>query len=223
MARRGPRPGMRLKLEQLLAQNQDLSAPQLAKLLGTSSDSVRSLRSRIRRNGFRNNLCPECGRGTFLQWNEERFCTSCGFVAEGQAILEPSVTSMEAVDPHSFDNGLGSEPFRTIRDVKEGTSLLNNTWQVVLGYYRMGIGDSFTEGCLRALDMALDGANYEQFQQCRCFMLTEIRRMRLFEELWKSRRKAKQFVVRRTLQAALRTWPRLGTFPRVRAMLEVAD
>lgn len=115
----------------------------------------------------------------------------------------------EAIDPHSFDNGLGSEPLQTIQELRFKTHLLKNTWQVVLGYYKHGLGNSFVEACLRDLTIALDGATDEQFLQCRRLMLQEIRRMTASSGPKQSRKKMRQTVVRRTLEQAARTWPRI--------------
>lgn len=122
----------------------------------------------------------------------------------------------EATDPHSFDNGLGSEPLQTIRELRFNSRLLLNTWQTVLGYYKRGHGNPLVEACLRDLTLALNGASDEQFGQCRRLLLREIRRMTASEGSKISRKKIRQIVVRRTLEQAAQTWPRIGALLRAR-------
>jgi len=193
---------------------------ELACILGTSAGYARVIRWRIRKSGSLSHLCPQCRRPTVIQHDGERFCTSCGF---SETSVSDSVSNLvgarDATDPRSFDSGLGSEPLQTIQSVKFHSHLLRNTWQVVAGNAQKGQGDSFVESCLRDLFNALDGASDEQVSQCRAFMLQQIRDLRRFAEVWKSRKAARKFVVARTVDEAARTWPRIGRLLRERGLL----
>lgn len=153
----------------------------------------------------------------------ERVCPVCGCT---EAVFETGRSisnSHEATDPHSFDNGLGSEPLQMIRELRFNSHLFRNTWQVVLGYYKQGLGNPLVEGCLRDLTIALNGATDEQFLQCRRFMLQEIRRITTSNGPKHSRKKIKQTVVRRTLEQAAQTWPRIGILLREREAVDNAS
>ena len=115
----------------------------------------------------------------------------------------------EGVDPHSFDGGLGTDPLQTIKDVKFNSSLLKNSWQSVIGYYRLGKRDQFLERCLQDLVLALDGATDEQFLACRRLMVKEIRGLKERGSGPASKRTRRE-VLQRTLTEAKRTWPRLA-------------
>ena len=219
MTRRGPPPVLSLKLQQLLLQDPNLSTKDLALLLAADVNTIRALRSRIKRNGFRNGFCPSCGKGTFVDTEDGRFCTSCGLVGDKVEVMQARVDVRDAVDPRSHDNGLGTEALQTIRNLRYRSRLLKNTWQVVLGNYNHGLRDTFVESCLRDLDEILDGATAEQMNQCRNLTLRTLRDLSSYEELLKSRRKAKRLALRRTIQEAVRAWPRLGNLPRVQAFL----
>ena len=219
MTRRGPAPTLSLKLHQLLLQDSSLSTAQLAKILDTSTDSVRALRSKMKRNGFRNGFCPSCGKGTFVDTDEGKFCTSCGFVGDRVEVMQARVDASDATDPRSFDNGLGSEPLQTVRNVKFRSKLLRNSWQVVLGNYNHGLHNHFKESCMRDLNAILDGATDEQMNQCRNYALGTLRDLSAYGELLKPGKKARQFVLKRTILEAVKTWPRLNTLPAVRAFL----
>lgn len=159
MSRRGPSPVLRLKLEQLFTQDPSPPTSNLAELLDASPDSIRSLKSRIKRDGFRNRFCPECGKGAVIFHEGERFCAACGFLeASRPEYSRGRVEASDATDPQSYDNGLGSEPLGTIRDLRFNSKMLRNSWQVVLGNYEKGLHDRFIEGCLKDLFRALDGA-----------------------------------------------------------------
>ena len=129
----------------------------------------------------------------------------------------------EATDPHSFDNGLGSEPLQTIRELRFNSHLLLNTWQTVLGYYKRGHGNPFVEACLRDLSLALNGVSDEQFLQCRRLLFREIGRMTTSEEPKQSRRKTRQMVVKRILEQAAQTWPRIGTVLREKDVFDDSE
>ena len=218
MTRRGPTPTLSLKLHQLLLQDSSLSTAQLAKILDTSTDSVRALRSMMKRNGFRYGFCPSCGKGTFVDTDEGKFCTSCGLVGDRIEVIQARVDVRDAIDPRSYDNGLGGEPLQTIREVRFKSKLLKNSWQVVLGHYNHGLRNSFEESCLRDLGVILDGATDEQMNQCRNFILRILRDFSPYGEVL-SKKKAKQFALKRTIQEAVKTWPRLSTLIGVRTFL----
>jgi len=129
----------------------------------------------------------------------------------------------EATDPHSFDDGLGSEPLQTIRELRFNSRLLLNTWQTVLGYYKRGHGNPLVEACLRDLTLALNGTSDEQFVQCRRLMLREIGKMTASKGLKQSRKEIRQMVVRRTLEQAAQTWPRIGALLRARDAINNAS
>ena len=114
----------------------------------------------------------------------------------------------EGVDPRSRDNGLGSEPLRTIRNLRFNSRMLKNSWQTVLGYYMVGHRDPFVESCLGDLALALDGASDEQFVQCRRLLLREIGQLK-DRGMGPTRRRTREAAVQRTLEEAARTWPRL--------------
>jgi len=122
----------------------------------------------------------------------------------------------EGTDPHSFDNGLGSEPLRTIKEVRFNSSLLKNSWQSVLGYYMKGQRDPFVESCMRDLALALDGVSDEQFVQCRRLLLKEICRLK-DRGSGRTRMRTRQTVVRLTLEEAAGTWPRIAMLRRGQA------
>lgn len=122
-------------------------------------------------------------------------------------IFDTSV--QEGVDPRSFDNGLGSEPLQTIKELKFSSHMLKNSWQTVLGYVNLGKRDPFMENCLRDLALALDGATDEQFLQCRKFLLAEIKSL-ASRGFGPSRRGVRKAVLRHTLEQASRAWPRIA-------------
>ena len=117
--------------------------------------------------------------------------------------------TQEGIDPHSFDNGLGSDPLQTIRELRMNSKMLKNTWQTVLGYYRLTKRNYFLETCLRDLQTALDGVSDEQFLQCRRLLLKEVRNI-VEKGAGPSRKQVRQAVVRRTIEEAARTWPRIA-------------
>ena len=143
-------------------------------------------------------------------------CATCGCV-ETAFLDSPGYLgdTHECTDPHSLDNGLGSEPLQTIRELRFNSSLLKNSWQSVLGYYWMGHRDSFVEGCMRELTIALDGVSDEQFVQCRRFLLREIRQLK-DRGSGPSRRTARRKVVLRTLEEAAKAWPRVALILKAR-------
>jgi hypothetical protein len=98
--------------------------------------------------------------------------------------------------------------------------MLRNSWQVVLGNHEKGLHDSLKEGCLRELFVALDGASDEKVLQRREYAVCALGEILSFGDALKSRQKAKQLTIKLTLREAVETWPRLGTFPRIRAILE---
>ncbi len=150
----------------------------------------------------------------------ERFCTRCGYVApEMEEVIQVKRGLIDATDPRSFDNGLGSEPLQTIRNLRYRSRLLKNSWQVVLGNYNHGLHDHLAESCLRDLGAILDGATDEQIVQCRNYALRTLHDLSDYSELLKSGRKTRRFVLGRTIQEAVRAWPRLGSLPRVQAFL----
>jgi len=158
--------------------------------------------------------CLQCGANTVVAPDGEMVCASCGWVVE--AILDASghmADTHEGTDPHSFDNGLGSEPLRTIKEVRFNSSLLKNSWQTVLGYYMKGQRDPFVESCMRDLALALDGTSDEQFVQCRRLLLKEIGRLK-DRGSGRARMRTRQTVVHRTLEVAARTWPRIAMLKR---------
>jgi len=87
--------------------------------------------------------------------------------------------------------------------------MLKNSWQTVLGYYKLGHLDSFVESCLNDLELALDGATDEQFLQCRRFLLSEMRALPS-RGSGPSRKRVREAVLRRTLDQASQTWPRIA-------------
>ena len=151
----------------------------------------------------------------------ERVCIGCGCVAEAGLASGHMADTHEGADPHSFDNGLGSEPLRTIKEVRFNSSLLKNSWQTVLGYYMHGQRDPFVESCMRDLAIALDGTSDEQFVQCRRLLLREIRQLK-DRGSGRARSRIRQTVVERTLEAAARTWPKIAMLLK-RGLLEQCD
>lgn len=125
------------------------------------------------------------------------------------------VHTHKGVDSHRFDGDLGTDPLQTIKDVKFNSPLLVNSWQSVLGYYRLGKHDYFLESCLQDLVLALDGATDEQFLACRRVLLKEIRALR-DKGSGRARKKTRQEVLRRTLAEAKRAWHRLAMLVRER-------
>lgn len=139
----------------------------------------------------------------------EKVCANCRCV---ETFLDASghmADTHEGTDPRSFDNGLGSEPLRTIKELRFNSRLLRNSWQSVLGYYMQGQRDPFVESCMRDLALALDCVPDKQFVQCRRLLLKEIGRLE-DRGSGPSRRKTRQTVVQRTLDAAAQTWPRVA-------------
>jgi hypothetical protein len=139
----------------------------------------------------------------------ERVCTTCGCAEE---IVITGIADMSAhggVDPHSFDSGLGTDPLQTIRDVKFNSQLLKNSWQSVLGYYRLGKREPFLESCLRDLVLALDGASDEQLLACRRLLLKEVRLIN-DKGPGPARKKVRQVVLGHVLAQAKQVWPRLA-------------
>ena len=122
--------------------------------------------------------------------------------------MGPMAETHEGVDPRSLDSGLGSEPLRTIKEIRFNSRLLKNSWQTVLGYYMHGQRDPFVESCISDLALALDGVSDEKFVQCRRLLLKEIGRLK-DRGSGPSRRRTRETVVRRTLEEAARTWPRI--------------
>jgi hypothetical protein len=112
------------------------------------------------------------------------------------------------VDPHSLDNGLGSEPVSMIRELKFASRMLTNSWQTVLGYYRIGRADTFLESCLSDLSLALDTATDEQFLQCRRLLLKEIGNL-TERGSGPARKKSRQTVLHRTLEQVSQIWPNI--------------
>jgi hypothetical protein len=146
----------------------------------------------------------------------ERVCVDCGCVAEAGLVSGHMADTHEGADPHSFDNGLGSEPLRTIKEVRFNSSLLKNSWQTVLGYYMHGQRDPFVESCMRDLAVALDGTSDEQFVQCRRLLLKQIGRLK-DRGLGRARMRTRQTVVQLTLEEAAQTWPRIAMLRRGQA------
>jgi len=158
---------------------------------------------------FYDNLCDQCGGDTVVMPEGERVCPMCGCAEAITVAGSLGMRTHERVDPHSFDEGLGTDPLQTIKDVKFNSLLLKNSWQSVLGYYRLGKRDSFLESCLRDLVLALDGATDEQFLACRRFMLKDIRALKE-KGSGPARKKTRLAVLQRTLAEATRAWPRLA-------------
>ena len=159
---------------------------------------------------FQEQWCLQCGGSTVVAPDGEMVCASCGWVVE--AILGAPgymADTHEGTDPQSFDNGLGSEPLQTIKDLRFNSSLLRNSWQTVLGYYMKGQRDPFVESCMRDLALALDGISDEQFVQCRRLLLKEIGRLK-DRGSGRARMRTRQMVVQLTLEEAARTWPRIS-------------
>jgi hypothetical protein len=155
------------------------------------------------------NLCGLCGGKALIVSEGERVCTRCGcaesiFVNHGSPF-----GSCEGVNPRSYDNGLGSEPLTTIREVRFESRMLVNTWQVVWGHYNRGHHNTFIENCMRDLASALDGVSDEAFLQCRRFLMGQVKRMST-SNFRLSRTKARRLVVQATLEEAGRTWPRVA-------------
>lgn len=148
----------------------------------------------------------------------ETVCASCGCVETGLDVPGYLRDTHEGSDPHSFDNGLGSEPLQTIKDVRFNSRLLRNSWQSGLGYYIMGQRDPFVEGCMRDLSLLLDSVPDEQFVQCRRLLLREIHQLK-DKGSGRSRRAKRDEVVQRTVEEAARVWPRIAMRLRQRARL----
>jgi hypothetical protein len=147
----------------------------------------------------------------------EIVCSSCGCVGVSYDVPGFLGETHVGIDPHSFDNGLGSEPLQTIRDLRFNSKMLKNSWQSVLGYLMIGHRDSFVENCMRDLTVMLDGIPDDQFVQCRRLLLKEIARMK-DRGSGPSRRRARQQAIQRTLEEAARTWPRIRFMLRSRAV-----
>jgi len=138
----------------------------------------------------------------------ERACTTCGCAEEIVVAGTRNLNHHEGIDPRSIDSGLGTDPLQTIKDVKFNSHLLKNSWQSVLGYYRLGKRDLFLESCLQDLILALDGATDEQFLACRRLLLKEARMIKS-RGSGPARGKTRQAVLQHTLVQAKKTWPRL--------------
>lgn len=160
--------------------------------------------------------CHQCGASTVTAPDGEIVCARCGCV---EAVLDVPgyvADTHEATDPHSFDNGLGSEPLQTIKDLRFNSRMLRSSWQSVFGYYKKGQTDPFVESCMRDLALVLDGVSDEQFVQCRRLLRKEIGQLK-DRGSGRARRRTRQVVIQRTLEEAALTWPRISVLLKRRA------